>query len=328
MKKTQIALAAVALVASSAALAEVTVSGRIDAGVQSGNSASFSQRLGSGMLAPNFLNFSGSEDLGSGMKAIWMGRTAFSAAGFNSSTTGNSVTFLESYVGLSGDFGTLKLGQQFDAFGLGVLGFDVSGGSNMGSAVTPLFAHKNSAIFTDNAIGYAAPAIGPINASATYIVNDSAGTATGMTPKKGDYSLFGTADLGMVKLGAGYAVLNTNKSVAVTAGSDLGFGQLNLIYMDSNNVAGSNSGDKASTTGINGKAPLVGGLALAAGYYSTNGSVINGTNTIATLLYSLSKQTTVFGNYEKATGAVILNAGGAAGGTTGEVVSLGVAHSF
>jgi len=83
MRKTQIALAAVALVASSAALANgVTVSGSLDAGIASQNSA-----IG-GAKTTNFvegnwnggshMTFAGSEDLGGGLKEGFTLQTGFS----------------------------------------------------------------------------------------------------------------------------------------------------------------------------------------------------------------------------------------------------------
>ncbi len=327
MRKTQMALAAVALVASTAAMANgVTVSGRFDAGVQSGNSASFGRQLSSGLLAPNFLNFAGSEDIGGGMKASFLVSTTFSGVAIGG---GDAFTALQQNISLSGDFGSVKLGQQVDAFGGGVLGFDVTGGSNMGSAVTALFMHGSSGVFHDNTIGFSAPSIAGVNVSGSYVVNDGNSARSTAALKQGDYSLFGSTDVGSVKLGAGYSVLNTNKTMALAAGADLGFGTVNVLYMDSDAAAGT-IGAKATTTGINGKVPLVGGLAATAGYYSTDGTSINGTNTAVGLLYSLSSRTSLFGNYEKATGNTKLGYGYAGGGqgTTGEVVSVGVAHSF
>jgi len=320
MRKTQMALAAVALVASSAALADVAVSGRIDYGYQSGNSASFNRQLGGGLLAPNFLNFTGSEDLGGGMKAVFNASAALPGAQGN-------MTFLKQYVGLAGDFGSINLGQQVDAFGGGILGFDVTGGGNMGSAVTALFMHGSSGVFHDNTIGYTSPSIGGFTAAASYTANNGKGAGPVTAIKQGDYALFASGDLGMFKVGAGYSLVNTNKTAAVAVGSDFGFAKVNVLYMDSNRAAGV-AGATATTTGVNGSVPLVGALTATAGYYSTDGSAINGSNTSIGLLYSLSKQTTVFGNFEKATGKTILQRGGGNFGTAGEIATVGVAHSF
>ncbi len=334
MRKTQMALAAVALVASTAAMADVTVSGRFDAGVQSGtgtadlngaDAGTLKRQLsGAGLLAPNQLNFSGSEDLGNGMKASFMVSTLL-----NGGLLGSPL-FLQQNVGLSGDFGSLKIGTQVDSFwGAGLANFDVTGGGNMGSAVTAVFMHGASGVFHNNTISYAAPSIGGVNLAGSYVVNDGSTARSTAAIKQGDYSVAGTADVGSVKLGGGYSVVNTNKSYFLGAGSDLGFASVNIIYLTSDAVAGA-AGAKAATTGVNGKVPLVGSLAATAGYYSTDGTTINGTNTSVGLLYGLSKQTTVFGNYERATGNTKLGYGysGTGQGTAGDIVTVGVAHSF
>ena len=77
MRKTQVALAALALVASTAALADgVTVSGNLDAGIArtTTNNDADTARIGTnfsgagGFVAGNNINFSGTEDIG-GLKA-------------------------------------------------------------------------------------------------------------------------------------------------------------------------------------------------------------------------------------------------------------------
>ena len=68
MRKTQVALAALALVASSAALANgVSIYGNVDAGILStGGKTAF---YGGGNNATTLMGFRGSEDLGGGLKA-------------------------------------------------------------------------------------------------------------------------------------------------------------------------------------------------------------------------------------------------------------------
>ncbi|MFM8467713.1 MAG: hypothetical protein ACKOAO_09160, partial [Oxalobacteraceae bacterium] len=63
MRKTQVALAALALMASTAALADgVAISGGIDIGMQ--NSTGDGSKMRSGMLGINVVNLAASEDLG------------------------------------------------------------------------------------------------------------------------------------------------------------------------------------------------------------------------------------------------------------------------
>ncbi len=342
MRKTQMALAAVALVASTAAMANgVTVSGRFDAGYMSGTGSSDlngstgngtpTKQLNTGLLAPNFLGFSGSENLDNGMKAQWSLLTIMNSAGGATAATGfNSAAIgvANSYVGLSGDFGTVRLGQTTDSFwGNGVANFDVSGGSNIGSAVSAVFMHTASPVFTGQSVQYVSPDVSGMTVAATYSV---AGTANaGVTTDAGNYSVAGTGNFGSMKVGAGYSSMGTasNTSSFVAAGTDLGIAKVNALYLNSDKVAGV-TGAKATTFGVNAEIPLVGSLVSRVGYYSTDGSAINGSNTHATLLYNLSGRTTVFGNYENATGLSQLGRGNGGYGTKGSIYTLGVAHSF
>lgn len=336
MKKTQMALAAVALVASAAAMADgVTVSGRFDIGYMSGSGSAdlngatagtLGKALNTGLLAPNFLNFSGSEDLGNGMKASFMLSSIINSAGFNTGSIGTA----QSYVGLSGDFGGIKLGQTVDSFAGTYLGFDVSGGSNIGSAVSSLFAHGASGVFHDRSIQVTAPTFAGVNAAATYIVQDGSSALGAGTTKAGDYSVAGSADVGSIKVGAGYSVAGAlgNKSSFLGAGTDLGFAKVNVLYLSSSDVG--TAGLKASTAGVNAEIPVAGALTARVGYYNTSGTntTINGTTTVVTGLYALSPKTSVFANWEQASGSVKLGGGNGGYGTAGSATTIGVATSF
>jgi predicted porin len=348
MKKTQIALAAVALVASSVAMAQesgVKVSGRFDIGYQSGTGGStVTSGLNDSLLAPNLIGFSGSEDLDGGLKADFNIVTTFTPAKFSSFQSAGFI-FLQQNVGLSGDFGGVRVGQQVDSFwGKGIANFDVTGGGNMGSAVSTVFMHGASGVFHDNAISYNTPSIGGLNAGATYIVNGN-GAGDGGTARssavidKGSYSIAGTYDIGSIKVGAGYSSLKAadastgNTSTFVAAGTDLGVAVVNVLYVSSSKTQGFDAtatAGKANTFGINSSIPLVGALTGVVGYYSTDGTVINGSNTSAGLRYALSKRTTLFGNWEKATGNTILGIGqnGGGQGTAGTITTVGIGHSF
>jgi predicted porin len=344
MRKTQMALAAVALVASTAAMANgVTVSGSFDIGYQSGtgtasvNADSPKSGLTDSLLAPNLLGFSGSEDLDGGMKADFNVVTTFTP-----STIGGGFVFLQQNVGLSGDFGGLRVGQQVDSFwGKGIANFDVTGGGNMGSAVTAVFMHGASGVFHDNAISYNTPSIGGLNAGATYITNTGSTARGSAVIDKGSYSIAGTYDIGSIKVGAGYSSLKAadastaNTSTFVAAGTDLGVAVVNVLYLSSSKTQGFDdtaTAGKANTFGINSSIPLVGALTGVVGYYSTDGTVINGSNTSAGVRYALSKRTTLFGNWEKATGNTILGLGQNGGvpgqGTVGTITTVGIGHSF
>ena len=108
MKKTLIALALVSLPV--AASAEVILYGTIRGGVEftrEGTSAQLkSERNAWGVVDyGSYIGFKGSEDLGGNLKAIWQVEA-------NTSLAGNSfVNNRDSFVGLEGGFGTVKIGR-------------------------------------------------------------------------------------------------------------------------------------------------------------------------------------------------------------------------
>jgi len=330
MRKTQMALAAVALVASTAALADgVTVSGYLDAGIASQSPGA---RLVGGLNNINQLNFSGSEDLGNGLKANFFLQNRFeTTSGVN--TAGNSI-FNQSNVGLSGDFGSISIGRGVDAlWGNAAAAFDVTGGHNMGSFVASVINKSASPVFGDNMIKYATPNIGGLNAAVSYYANTSALSAVGPTTKN-DYSVGATYALGSVNVGAAYANRSaTGGAGSVTflgAGADLGIAKVNVVYLDTRNLG--------STYGVNAAVPVPGveALSLNAGYYSdseaTGGAGIKGTLTSIGGQYALSKRTNVFANYHSTSGEYKTFVGtsdtNAVSAAAKSAFTVGIGHSF
>ena len=143
MKKL-IALAVAAL--PLAAMADVTLYGNIEASVEGGKSNGYNfdsntSKLKSGVRIDDtgsYIGFKGNEDLGNGLKAIWQVEQGLNIDGTTGSGSGNGYNNTwatrDSFVGLTGDFGTVRLGrlstylnsdmEKFDAwiYGAGVNG--------------------------------------------------------------------------------------------------------------------------------------------------------------------------------------------------------------
>ena len=135
MKKSLVALAALAV--SGAAMAQVTIGGIVDQAYYSVDQKSRSGLLstkqtgiGEGSWAGSRIRFSGTEDLGGGMKAnFWLeqGIAVSDGAGFNYRNAGNGPQFLggtgmsasgqnrQSWVGATGGFGEVRLGRVYAA---------------------------------------------------------------------------------------------------------------------------------------------------------------------------------------------------------------------
>jgi hypothetical protein len=334
MKKTQVALAALALVASTAAMAgEVKVGGYVDVGVQKttgGNSL-----LTGGNLDINNINFSASEEI-DGIKA-----GAFALVRFESTTgnltrpdlANNGTLFEIAHVNIgSASAGTVELGRTVDAYwGNGVAAFDVTSGSNLGSAVSSVLNLQTSKVFVDNSVHYVSPNIAGLTVAGTYVMQDSTTGATIASATKGDKSVTANYSVNGVRLGAGYMKSDLAKSYFFAAGYDLGFANVNVIYQDAKDATSVG----ITNTGINAAIPLVGALSATAGYYKDSGSGTfltgSGSSYNAGLIYQLSKRTRLFANYQHTTGDVTTNIGLSSpdgAGAVGTSVTAGVGHYF
>jgi len=136
MKKSLILLAIFAAYAGTAsAQSSVTMYGVLDAGLNyekpavAGSGNEFS--LGSGISTPSRIGFKGSEDFGGSLKALFQIEAGVQIDNGQSTQTGTLFN-RASWIGLSGDFGTVMAGRQFtpmynalysiDPFELGMAG--------------------------------------------------------------------------------------------------------------------------------------------------------------------------------------------------------------
>lgn len=178
MKKSMLALAVLSAFAGAAsAQSSVTLSGGIDAAIQRQNGA---WNMSTGNSGRTNFTLSGREDLGGGMYAFFSLNHRFSQ------NTGaiNSVNFWrQTWVGLGGAFGDVRLGRMlpvlqeynggFDPFGTETIGSTHTGGLNAGLA-------GNARI--NNAIYYRSPSLGGLQVHANIAAGDanvSSGAAEG-----------------------------------------------------------------------------------------------------------------------------------------------------
>jgi len=165
MKKTLVAVAAMAAVTG--ALADVTIFGIVDQAytmstAKTAAGVSTKTTTVGGQYTGSELGFKGSEDLGGGLKANFQIHFAPNIDGTPSTVApvgSTSPTAYQSHVGLSGDFGAVKLGKYFSPMFFHSLTFDATGASaigfNVANGVTPTFA------LTSNAIQYDLPTLVP-----------------------------------------------------------------------------------------------------------------------------------------------------------------------
>jgi len=238
MRKTQLALAAVALIASSAAMsANVSISGNLDMGIArtSGYNGTGGMMIEQGAYFDNqSINLNVSEDLGSGLKAhgsLGMGfnangasdnpglnRTPNNAAGNvvgagtfqgGGSVMDNGLFNRQSYVGLSGEFGDIRLGKQLSPFiaaaagnmhyvgmfGVGRLSMAADEGGGSGTA---------GAFFKDDAIQYTTPSMSGFTGNAMITMRNSTNNNQ-LIIDRGRYSAFSlSGPVGPITINAAY----------------------------------------------------------------------------------------------------------------------------
>lgn len=182
MKKTHLLAATLALTGAAAAQAQssVQIFGFYDAAVEhlsNVNAAGSSQvRMPhlTGGLGPTRLGFTGAEDLGGGLKATFMLEMGIAP---DSGTLGQGGRAFgrQSFVGLSGSWGTVTVGRVYTMLGGSLAGIEVIGPSNYSiGSLDPYLPNARS----DNAISYLGK-FGGITAGATYSLGRDVSAAGG-----------------------------------------------------------------------------------------------------------------------------------------------------
>jgi len=351
MRKTQVALAALALMASTAALADgVKVSGIIDYGIQNysgtgtaqtGKGTSMEQ---GGWADHSSITFSGSEDLGSGMKAFFSLESGFTQNG-DPGNGGNGTLFSrESKVGLSGDFGTVTLGQQLSPYILGhaltqagtaghfwVNRIIMGGGLGAAGVGAGTGGFQKAGFFIPNAVQYTTPSIG--GWTAMILTNTKNGakdgamaTATSDADKYTAYAVMG--NLAGVNLTAGYQSRSNTYSSWV-AGGTYGIGDLTIGANVSSHKA--EGGDAVGAYLISASYALGNGTSLVGGVARNDLSTAQSLTNIG-LKHDLSKRTFVYLTHNRGTNGAISSLAErgnyATTGADNNNTVVGVAHSF
>jgi len=364
MKKTQVALAALALVASTAAMANVTIYGTLDAAITNTNNGKGTAFDGTGSwTAPSHLGFKGSEDIGGGMKAnfqletgVSLNNGAATSGGFGSYRGGSLFTRV-STVGLSGDFGSLTFGQQLSPFivttavgtagngaffvnrmlmvGFGGAAVDVgAGGSNF----------PYDGFFVPNAINYTSPSIAGWTVNAMMTTKGGARDGAQSDPRNMDSytALTVGGAIGPIALNAGYqSRKDVHSGFSISASTPL-TSELTLYGNYLNNDESKSAGTGIST------GRKIGSTSVSLGYkvsdalttnlqYARNDDATSQSLTSVGAMYALSKRSSIYASYGKGTGGVNAAfadrannnfAGGAIGTGSSTNIAVGVAHSF
>ena len=346
MKKTQVALAALALVASTAAMAgDVTVYGTVDVSVIKTDQGT--AMGGAGNSAGSIIGFKGSEDLGSGLKASFNLETGYSGTNgglANGGDLGYTTIFNRAAnVGLSNENFGLTLGTQVSPFIAGELNGATGVGGN-GVFVPALYILNGgtlSGVMSGTTSGPAADGTtggffipDAVSASASFAgVTANVLTRTSVNGYAGDTYVAGNV---------GAAVANINLNLAYQKNVISGVSATNTVFSANTEVAGvrvngayadNNDGTTTSKGYLVGASmPLTGALMGGLTYVNNSASGL-GNMYSASLQYNLSKSTYVYMNYNKFSVDSLLAANDSGkslttAAPTASSVAVGIAKSF
>lgn len=316
MKKSLIALAVLAASGAAMAQSSVTVYGIADVWVGSVKADGVrNTHVGSGGVSGSRWGIKGTEDLGGGLKANFLfeqgvsidtGASKGLADNMNGTTNSGASAFgRQSYVGLSGGFGEVKLGKMWTAYD------DVSGASDavFDSALSPMNEVFKSTGYNSNpgnSMYYATPSFGGFAGAVSYSLGEDK-TTTLSASSIASYNVTYTA--GPLALQFGYQVEDSNlqapdkKFTRLGGTYDLSVAKLYANYGKVSNVGYVVDRD-ASEYQIGFDFPVSSALTLSASYAKSDDSNPAGVYEQTRkgygigAAYSLSKRTTVYGGYE------------------------------
>jgi predicted porin len=331
MKKTQVALAALALVASTAALANgVTVYGNLEGGFVKGNNTS-TAFSGAGHWNASAFGLKGSEDLGGGLTASFNvegGIDTNTGGTNNGGTTGlfNRATWLA----IGGEAGTLKLGNQLSPF---ILSYVTTLGLAGNNFLVPVCAAANACDGND-AAGTSTKTGGffiPNAASYSVTANGISAQILHATDNGVDQ---GKLSAGNVSFNIGSAYVTAAMSSRTDAyrnylvGATLPIGDIKLAanYIDHTDKSGPNANSSTITVGAS--YALSGATTVGLNYSKTSVSgAVDPTLTNLSVMHALSKRTSAFAYYNKGTNGSGVSYQGSTTDAT-SAIGVGVAHAF
>lgn len=305
MKKTLIALAAVA--ASSAAFAQssVTLYGVADLSLSKATGTS-AQMSGNGTAnnGNSRLGVRGVEDLGGGLKA------AFNfEQGINGETGAtDGVTFQRAAnLSLMGGFGSFKMGRTLTPSFYGVAAWELTGTANY-SVVASQFAFAGAGSRNNSEFSYTTPNLGGFSATLGHILKgDNGGNA------KTDANVIYRG--GPLTVGFSYnTVSNGNEGYSLGGKYNFGGFQLAGSYMSAENAAGAATAEGFSI----GAGTTLGPVSLVLDI--ARDTEFDDTNVLVEAKYPLSKRTFAY--------AAFLRDGKGKTATAVNTVGLGIRHNF
>ena len=318
-KPSHLLLALLAVVGSSAALAQssVTLYGRVNTTVEQ-------QKFGNDKVTrmennASRFGFRGVEDLGGGLKAGFVLESGFGSDDGSSDARGFFAR--QSEVNLSGNFGMLRLGRFFAESYFATADYVSMHNHDTGSSADMLYAY----VMRDtNKIAYRTPNIGGFTLEAAVSPHEQ--TSGG----KHAFDLAANYNMGALGLGAGYSQLDDAKQLALRANYTTGPFVIGGYYQrDENGFV--DGGGKRDTFRVSG-AYMMGAseFHLNVGHAGKYKEVADSSATQYTIAYNynLSKRTKVYTYYTKVDNKVGASYATGVNGADFSSFALGVRHNF
>jgi predicted porin len=343
MKKHLIAAAVAAAVAVPAA-AQVSISGALDVGYGSKETAAgvTNGSVMGGVHTTSNITFRGSEDLGGGLKAGFVIVQEFNVAtgeiddrsstpATSISISDNSPQFQTAYAELSGGFGSIKLGTIAHATR------DAGGVYRFFANIGRLTAGFNSDDTRENSFEYVSPAFNGLRVS---VGKTDAGKGTNNAPADGRMTSIGiSGSIQKALFSVGKETAKTSAGVKTewtSIGGQYNFGMLKAGLAHVKLEA--DGDDDRSVNILQVAIPLGGAFTAGIGYAAYKDEAVSGGKTNQTTLigqYDLSKRTAVVGSYQLLKNKTAVVSGNTRGLGVKEIAndstdgfSVGIVHKF
>ncbi|KVL46553.1 porin [Burkholderia cepacia] len=141
-----------------------------------GQSAGQQSSIITGGRGSSLFGLKGTEDLGGGVKAIFALESGISSANGGMANSNGNLFGREAWVGVTGNFGTVKAGVQYSPFALSLMATDARNVSFFGGMV-PIYIGSAAVtgIFNSNAVSYTSPTIAGFRGNALFALGGEAG---------------------------------------------------------------------------------------------------------------------------------------------------------
>lgn len=262
MNKSLIALAVAGVCATSAAMADVSIYGQANVSYDVVNNDGNRNSQGVGSNGSR-LGFKGSEDLGSGLSAIWQieNQIAIGAGlgGTESPGSDSRIAFRDTFAGLKSDMaGTVKLGRFDTPYKLATRGMDMFHNTIADNRSLMGLGHD---VRTNNAVGFNSLNYSGFSAAGSYF-GDQGGTAPGFNSPN--------------TVNPGNSLFHTNEGVSLAAMYDAGPIYATVAYQSISNGLGTTFKTSAWKGGVGYSTTLFG---LNGVFEKINNDLGSGTST-------------------------------------------------